>query len=174
MSRRINRIVIHCSATRQSATPEAILRYWKTPRGPKGSRYIPGKQGGLGWRHPGYHAIIPADGSMFIYADSDTITNGVRFWNNDSLHICYIGGKNGDDRTPAQKHTMLALIKQLTHPSRLGKIPVVGHRDLSPDKDGNGVIENHEWLKRCPSFNVETWLVENGLSYLWPQSLLDR
>jgi N-acetyl-anhydromuramyl-L-alanine amidase AmpD len=31
---------------------------------------------------------------------------------------------------------------------------VCGHRDLSPDADGDGVVEKHEWLKDCPSFSV--------------------
>ncbi|MGI9293423.1 MAG: lysozyme, partial [Pseudomonadales bacterium] len=34
---------------------------------------------------------------------------------------------------------------------------VLGHRDLSPDLDGDGVIEEHEWLKECPSFDVRAW-----------------
>lgn len=33
-----------------------------------------------------------------------------------------------------------------------------GHRDLSPDIDGDGVVERHEWLKTCPGFDVAAWL----------------
>lgn len=29
-----------------------------------------------------------------------------------------------------------------------------GHRDLSPDLNGNGVIEPEEWVKVCPCFEV--------------------
>ena len=35
---------------------------------------------------------------------------------------------------------------------------ILGHRDLSPDKDGDGVIETSEWVKHCPSFDVKEWL----------------
>ena len=29
-----------------------------------------------------------------------------------------------------------------------------GHRDLSPDLNGNGEIEPEEWIKQCPCFDV--------------------
>jgi N-acetyl-anhydromuramyl-L-alanine amidase AmpD len=35
---------------------------------------------------------------------------------------------------------------------------VVGHRDLSPDLDGDGQVEPHEWIKLCPAFEVRDWL----------------
>ena len=31
---------------------------------------------------------------------------------------------------------------------------VVGHRDLSPDLNGNGEVEPMEWTKQCPCFDV--------------------
>jgi len=31
---------------------------------------------------------------------------------------------------------------------------VCGHRDMSPDSDGDGIIEQHEWFKQCPCFNA--------------------
>jgi N-acetyl-anhydromuramyl-L-alanine amidase AmpD len=34
---------------------------------------------------------------------------------------------------------------------------VLGHRDLSPDLNGDGVIEKHEWVKDCPCFDVRKW-----------------
>jgi N-acetylmuramoyl-L-alanine amidase len=35
---------------------------------------------------------------------------------------------------------------------------VKGHRDWSPDLDGDGVIEKHEWLKDCPCFEVSEFM----------------
>ena len=29
-----------------------------------------------------------------------------------------------------------------------------GHRDFSPDLNGNGTIEPNEWIKDCPSFDA--------------------
>lgn len=31
---------------------------------------------------------------------------------------------------------------------------VCGHRDLSPDRNGDGVVDSSEWLKQCPCFEV--------------------
>ena len=31
---------------------------------------------------------------------------------------------------------------------------IFGHRDLSPDVDGDGHIEPEEWMKSCPCFDV--------------------
>jgi N-acetyl-anhydromuramyl-L-alanine amidase AmpD len=39
---------------------------------------------------------------------------------------------------------------------------ILGHRDLSPDIDGDGVVEEHEWLKDCPCFDVYTWRFNGG------------
>jgi len=39
---------------------------------------------------------------------------------------------------------------------------VVGHRDLSPDLNGDGVITSEEWLKYCPCFDVREWLNEQA------------
>ena len=31
----------------------------------------------------------------------------------------------------------------------------LGHRDLSPDRNGDGEITRSEWLKACPCFSVK-------------------
>lgn len=146
--RPIRRIVIHCTATTQSATVEAIKSYWKNQ---------------LGWKNPGYHYIIGTNGERHILQHLSKITNGVSGFNTDSVHISYIGGRDTDDRTDAQKKSMLLLVNELRANDLLGKISVVGHRDLSPDLNGNGKIEPHEWVKRCPSFEVKDWLLENNI-----------
>jgi hypothetical protein len=33
---------------------------------------------------------------------------------------------------------------------------IQGHRDFSPDRNGNGTIEPEEWIKACPSFDAKT------------------
>ena len=35
---------------------------------------------------------------------------------------------------------------------------VLGHRDLSTDLNGDGVIQKQEWMKACPCFNVKSEL----------------
>jgi N-acetylmuramoyl-L-alanine amidase len=147
--RQINRIVIHCTATSQKATVKAIQNYWKN---------------NLGWKSPGYHYIIEPNGNVVQIASLDKVTNGVKGFNRDSVHISYIGGKEKDDRTGAQNAAILDLICDLIN--TLGDVKIVGHRDLSPDRNKDGIIDPSEWLKKCPQFNVKSWLEVHGLGYL--------
>jgi len=81
-----------------------------------------------------------------------------RGFNSESIGICYEGGLDSeghpkDTRTPWQKHSLRVLILTL-----LRDYPgcrVCGHRDLSPDLNGNGEIEPEEWIKACPCFDAE-------------------
>lgn len=128
--RNIKYIVAHCTATDQNATPEAILRYWRERRG---------------WRNPGYHYLIDKDGVIHQLQDEDKIANGVRGFNQVSIHVCYIGGKDYDDRTDMQKAIMLGLMKDLR--DRYPNAKIQGHRDfLTREKSG--------W-KECPRFNAK-------------------
>lgn len=162
--RPINRIVLHTTATSQSATVKSIKTFWKTPKGRKGARYIPYIQGGMGWRNPGYHYIVGLKGERNIIAHLSQIVNGVHGYNEDSVHVSYIGGKGGvDTRTELQKKEMEFLIRELRSDAILGPVPVVGHRDLSPDLNGDGIITPNEWTKLCPSFSVAEWLCEINL-----------
>ena len=45
-----------------------------------------------------------------------------------------------------------------------GITKIVGHRDLSCDADGDGIVERHEWVKQCPGFDVAA---EYGSFALW-------
>jgi N-acetylmuramoyl-L-alanine amidase len=147
--RPIHNIVLHCTATSQNATPEQIVNYWRNV---------------LKWKQVGYHYMIDPQGRRHILAPIREVTNGVKGYNWNSIHISYIGGKDGDDRTDAQKKEMEALIKELIGPTVLNYRPnIIGHRDLSPDLNNNGIIEPHEWVKLCPQFNVVDWLKEINL-----------
>ena len=82
-----------------------------------------------------------------------------RHYNAHSIGIAYEGGLQpdgaaADTRTPQQREALRFLIRQLLvlYP----KSTVCGHRDLSPDLNGNGVIEPQEWLKQCPCFDAST------------------
>ena len=81
--------------------------------------------------------------------------NGIGY--RTSIGICYEGGldchgRPADTRTEWQVHSMHVLVLTL-----LRDYPgcrVCGHRDLSPDLNGNGEIEPEEWVKACPCFDV--------------------
>lgn len=145
--RKINRIVMHCSASGQRQTAADIVNYQLRDR----------SKGGRGWRRAGYHFIIEADGTVVNTVDISLIANGAKGYNADSVHICYIGGidskgKPVDNRTAKQRQSLTTLISELRH--KVGDVPVVGHRDLSPDKNGNSIIEPWEWIKACPCFDA--------------------
>ncbi len=55
--------------------------------------------------------------------------------------------KNGDIKTTREIERIGAHAK--------GHSRVCGHRDLSPDLNGNGEIEPEEWIKACPCFEVK-------------------
>ena len=139
--RDIRHIVVHCTATPQSASVAQILRSFKA----------------RGWKAPGYHYIVRPDGSAASTWPEDRVANGVKGHNADSLHVAYIGGTdaNGhpvDNRTPQQREALRHIVTLLR--AQYPKAMVCGHRDLSPDLDGNGRIEPWEYVKACPCFDA--------------------
>ncbi|GAG24857.1 unnamed protein product, partial [marine sediment metagenome] len=61
-----------------------------------------------------------------------------------------------DTRTVAQIHSLRAAVGILK--AQYPMIDVVGHRDLSADLNGDGMITESEWMKSCPCFEVKTEL----------------
>lgn len=136
MKRNIKFIVVHCTATPQDTSIEAIKNYWKEH---------------LGWHNVGYHYIIKKNGEIVQLAHESMIANGVQGFNTASIHLSYIGGvdKNGkpmDNRTAEQKEAMFDLIIKLSN--RYPQAEIKGHRDFPLVK------------KACPSFDVKKWLHE--------------
>lgn len=146
MGRKINWIVEHCSA----AGPEAAKKQTAAIIDAMHKR-------DRGWREIGYHFFIRTDGTVEKGRDLDEVGAGVFGFNANSIHICYAGGldhngKAKDTRTIEQKQALNRLRGELymTYPNAKG----CGHRDFSPDKDGDGKIEPHEWMKECPCYDV--------------------
>ena len=103
--------------------------------------------------------LVYLDGTIVQTKSFELIGQHVAGSNSNSIGICYIGGldKNGkgkDTRTPEQKESLLKQLKSLkkTYPNAT----ILGHRDFSPDKDGDGIIEPWEFMKECPCFNAKT------------------
>jgi len=147
--RKIDHIVLHCTAGPQNQPTRELFARWAKN----------------GWTKPGYHFVIESNGDFTRLVEDDQIANGVAGFNKNSIHICYKGGwedgKPVDNRTEQQKKAMLTLVRTML--SRYPKAKVRGHRDFSPDKDGDGVIEKPEWIKACPCFDVKTWCLSNGI-----------
>ena len=62
-------------------------------------------------------------------------------------------GKATDNRTDAQKESLRKLLKLLK--SRYPKAEIMGHRDISPDTNGNGKVDSWERIKECPCFDAK-------------------
>ena len=140
----INLIVVHCTATQGNRTLSLeALDLMHRRRGFNGT---------------GYHYYIRKDGTVHLTRPVERIGAHAKGFNASSIGICYEGGldcrgRPADTRTPEQRATLRLLIHQLLEvfPS----CRVCGHRDLSPDRNGNGEIEPEEWMKACPRFDAE-------------------
>ena len=137
--RAIKYIAVHCTAGSQKATVNDLLAEFKRK----------------GWKAPGYHYVITADGKIHQLLDTEKVSNGVKGYNSVSVNIAYTGGMDGvDNRTDEQKKSLVALLKLLR--KRYPDAVIQGHRDFSPDLNGNGKIEKSEWIKMCPGFDAKT------------------
>ena len=134
--REINYLIVHCTATQPDAKIESIQNYWRK---------------NLGWKSPGYHYVIKADGEIVPLLSIDKVSNGVAGYNSQIINISYIGGidktgKPKDTRTEEQKASILKLLKDLK--KRFPSVKIQGHRDFP------------KVAKACPSFDVKQWLNE--------------
>lgn len=137
--RKIKYIAVHCTAGSQKATVNDLLAEFKRK----------------GWKAPGYHYVITADGKNHQLLDTEKVSNGVKGFNSVTVNIAYTGGMDGvDNRTDEQKKSLVTLLKLLR--KRYPDAVIQGHRDFSPDLNGNGKIEKSEWIKMCPSFDAKT------------------
>lgn len=142
--RTIDHIIIHCSATCEgsSLSVEELERIHRR----------------RGFRGIGYHYYIRRDGTVTNTRPLEVIGAHCKGNNAHSVGICYEGGLDArgnpkDTRTPEQRSAMHLLVAQLLKRFK-NNVCICGHRDLSPDLNGDGVIEPEEWVKECPCFEV--------------------
>lgn len=148
--RPINLLAVHCSATPAARDiGVAQIRAMHLQRG---------------FNDVGYHYVIRRDGRVEKGRPDAVVGAHVQGHNARSIGICLIGGVKPDGKTaeanftPAQYDSLEQLLRQLR--KSWPKARICGHRDLSPDRDGDGVVEKHEWLKDCPCFDVAAWWAE--------------
>lgn len=142
--RKINLIVVHCTATKEGkhVTVEDIDKQHKAQ----------------GWSCIGYHYVVYLDGSVHVGRPVEQVgAHAGKAYNPNSIGVCYVGGldtqgKPADTRTEAQKKALSDFLWQLH--KKYPSAAFCGHRDLSPDKNGDGVISKGEWVKACPCFDV--------------------
>lgn len=142
--RTITLIILHCSATRAD-------RHYSMEQCRNDHIHH------NGWSDIGYHYYIERDGTLKKGRPEATKGAHVHNHNNHSIGVCYEGGldSNGqpcDTRTDAQKRTLWQLLCDLHN--RYPRAIILGHRDLSPDRNGDGKITRNEWQKECPCFDA--------------------
>ena len=138
MMRKIDYLVVHCTAGSQDQKTQDIKHYWAKV---------------LGWKSYGYHYLINKDGTIENLTDIKHPTNGVKGYNSNSIHICYKGGQGGKDtRTIEQKAALERILKTLK--VMFPKAKIMGHRDFSPDRNKDGKIDSKDWIKLCPCFDA--------------------
>ncbi len=141
--RTITLILLHCSATR--ANRRYTFEQCRTDHLKRG------------WKDIGYHYYITRDGMVHAGRPLEQPGAHCKGHNEHSIGVCYEGGLDArgtpcDTRTRAQRQAMFTLLQQLH--DRFPDAIILGHRDLSPDLDGNGHIDPDEWMKQCPCFDV--------------------
>lgn len=135
-----NYIVIHCSATRPSQDIDAKeIDHWHRSRG---------------FLKIGYHFVIKRDGTVETGRDLEAVGAHVKTLNRESIGICMVGGVTEKDHTVPENNftedqwvSLYTLVQDMMGEYPMAK--VIGHNEVSS--------------KACPSFDVQDWLVNNGL-----------
>jgi len=129
--RQINKIIVHCSATREGENYTVdTIRSWHVD--------------GRGWSDIGYHFYIDLYGEIHKGRDIAKIGAHCSGHNRNSIGICYAGGVEEDGKTPkdtrteTQKQSLLAVLRTL--------------KAMYP----NAAIYSHNEFanKACPSFDA--------------------
>lgn len=134
--RPINKIILHCTATfeSQKVTMEDIRR-WHCQEN--------------GWLAIGYHYVIDRDGTIMEGRPLGQQGAHCKGHNATSIGICYIGGLEDDTaramdtRTPAQKASMVKLVKELMQHFGLRAEHIHCHNEYSG--------------KQCPCFSISSF-----------------
>ena len=132
--RKIDKIIIHCSATPPTLNIGAAeIRLWHIERG---------------WKDIGYHYVIRRDGTIEPGRPIEKIGAHCKGKNKNSIGLCLIGGvdKNNTPKenfTPEQWETLAATTRILR--GQFKGVTVHGHNEFSS--------------KACPSFDVQKWVI---------------
>ena len=130
-------IVIHCAATKPSMDiGRNEIDAWHRHRGFLGI---------------GYHWVVRRNGELEVGRDEEVAGAHARGFNHNSVSIALVGGVTEGDVSVAEDNftdeqwiSLEQLVKGLMH--KYPDADVVGHADLE------GVN------KKCPSFDVKSWL----------------
>jgi N-acetyl-anhydromuramyl-L-alanine amidase AmpD len=138
--RKINEIILHCSATPASMDIGAKeIRDWHV--------------NGNHWRDIGYHWVIRRDGTVEKGRPEYQVGAHCLNHNANSIGVCMVGGTKKDVRIPednfteAQFASLAKLVKELL--ARYPGVTIHGHCEYA--------------AKACPVFSVKAFLRKYGL-----------
>lgn len=144
--------------TKRKKTDFLVVHCTATPEGKEFHRAdIDRMHRQRGFNGIGYHYLVCLDGTVEVGRPEDAVGAHVTGHNLCSIGISYVGGvdakgKAKDTRTPAQKMALRKLLTELRKRHQNARIK--GHRDFSPDKNGNGKVDSWERIKECPCFDA--------------------
>jgi N-acetylmuramoyl-L-alanine amidase len=129
--RELNRVILHCSATREGQdVSAATIKDWHV--------------NGRGWSDIGYHYVIRLDGTIEKGRPIHRPGAHTKGHNAESVGVCYIGGVEQDGKTPKDTLTLAQekAFRSLYNALQLvfGPMTLHGHNEYA--------------AKACPSFNV--------------------
>lgn len=132
MARKINEIIVHCTATAEGKDFKAAdIDRWHKAKG---------------WDGIGYHHVVDLDGTVEPGRPESKVGAHCLKHNTNSIGVVYVGGVASDGktpkdtRTPQQKAALVKLLTELKH--RYPNASIHGHRDFA--------------AKACPSFDATT------------------
>lgn len=145
MERQVKEIIIHCSGTRSDRDFSASD--------------VDSAHRSRGFSCWGYHYYVRKTGCINPMRPEEDVGAHCLGHNGSSIGVCYEGGldvngRPADTRTAAQKVSLLKLLTELH--GRYPDAVVIGHRDVSPDLNGNGVVDRFERIKECPCFDARS------------------
>ena len=129
--RKIDKIIVHCSATREGQDiPVETIKKWHVE--------------GRGWSDIGYHFYIDINAKIWKGRDIQKIGAHCSGNNRSSIGICYCGGVEADGKTPkdtrteSQKESLLSVLKTLK--AMFPESTIYSHNEFAN--------------KACPSFDA--------------------
>ena len=129
--RKIDKIIVHCSATREGQDiPVETIKKWHVEK--------------RGWSDIGYHFYVTLDGTIKKGRDIDKSGAHTKGHNKTSIGICYCGGVESDGKTPkdtrteSQKESLLHVLKTLK--AMFPESTIYSHNEFAN--------------KACPSFDA--------------------
>ena len=132
-------IVIHCTQTPKDMEVDVEkVTQWHKDRG---------------FDTIGYHYLIKRDGTLQVGRDEDVVGAHAVAVNGTSIGVALVGGGTADmgwenNFNSEQFDTLKSIILKLKDKHDIEKI--IGHYQV-------------EESKKCPSFDVPGWVIENGL-----------